>query len=284
MQTHTQANTLLFEGLEAEDIQKIYRQMRPQHFRAGEVICREGEQGNSLFVISSGAAQVVVGPLTEANSRLASRSLARLRRGDVVGEMSLLTGEPRSATVIASIPTTVLELTQEAFAAILAQYPVLVTNLSRILSRRLALTNTRQAALRQRHEAVALVIDRHGIEFVQDILAATKSASPYSVEILDLTSSPLTGEDDQQRMTIEATLAILDDLLLAHTTVLGLTRSDQEDLPLLLKQMDRIVAVVNESEAARLAVILKEIAERVEVALLTGDLGSAPRTIEGMRI
>ena len=43
--------------------------------------------------------------------------LARLRRGEVVGEMSLVTGEARSATVVANVPTEVLELDREAFAA-----------------------------------------------------------------------------------------------------------------------------------------------------------------------
>lgn len=284
MQTQIEASTLLFEGLENADLQRIYAQMHPQHFRAGEPICREGEQGSSLFVIQSGAAQVVVGPLTKASSQLASRSLARLRRGDVVGEMSLLTGERRSATVVASMPTTALELTQETFAAILAQYPTIVTNLSRILSRRLALTNIRQSVLEHRREAIALVVDRHGIRFVQDILAATKSASPHGVGMLDLTVSSSTREHNSRGITIEDTLAILDDLLITHTTVIVVASSDSKDLPLLLKQMDRVVAVVNESEAARMPINLAGITEAVDVVLLTEHPASAPQTVEGMRI
>lgn len=270
MQTQIQVSTLLFEGLEDTDLQWVYAQMRPRHFRTGELLCREGEEGNSLFVIQSGAAQVVVGPLSETHSQL-----ARLRHGDVVGEMSLLTGEPRSATVVASLPTTALELTRETFAAIVAKYPAIVTNLGRILSRRLALTNTRQSARQRRCEAVALVVDRHGIRFVQDILAATKAASPHSVGMLDLTTFS-TGEEHEWEQSIEEKLVVLDALLMTHTTVIVAISSNAKDLPLLLKQVDRAVAVVHESAASCPANAIEEIAEDIDLVLLTEDGANAP--------
>ncbi len=286
MQIHKtllQASTLLFENLEHADLQWIYSQMRPRHFRTGELICHEGEEGNSLFIIQSGAAQVVVGPLTEARSSLASSSLARLRRGDVVGEMSLLTGEPRSASVVASMPTTVLELTHETFAIFVAKYPAIVTNLTRILSRRLAHTNTWQSALQHQHEAIALLIDQHSHRFVQDILAATQSASPHNIGILNLTLSPA-EEQHEREIPIEERLALLDDLLITYTTVIVVVNSDTRDVQLLLRQMDRIVAVIQKSSAASVAANLGEVAEQIDVVLLSEEQQSTPQAIEGMQI
>lgn len=276
-------HSLLFEGLAAADLEKIQEQMRPRHFQAGEFICREGEQGNSLFVIASGAAQVVVGPLTDEHSKRASRSLARLRRGDVVGEMSLLTGDPRSATVIASIDTTVLELTQDTFAALLAHYPTIITNLSRILSRRLAFANTRLHAAQGRHEAVALLVAQQGLALVPQIIAATKSASPHRVEVLSLTELS-NREPGKQEMITEGMLGVLDDLLLAHRLVIVVASSDSQELALLLKQVDRAVAVVSESEAARLIENLQEARDFVDLVLLTEDSGGAPPFREQRRV
>ena len=71
---------------------------------------------------------------------------ARLYRGDVVGEMALLTGEPRSASAVAAVPTEALELGRDGIARIIARHPAVLANLSRILSRRLARANSTTAS------------------------------------------------------------------------------------------------------------------------------------------
>ena len=114
------ASEPLFEGIEASVLEDISAKMRPRRFAAREFICRQGEPGTSLFVIHRGVAQVV---MEEAGG---TRPLVHLRRGEVVGEMSLVSGEPRSASVVASVPTDVLELDRDAFATVLARHPALL--------------------------------------------------------------------------------------------------------------------------------------------------------------
>ena len=86
--------------------------MRFRSFEAGELVCREGEPGESMFLIVDGLVQARVAALDAralimfAEDRLAGK----LRQGDAIGATSLITGEPRSATIIASAPTDVLEL------------------------------------------------------------------------------------------------------------------------------------------------------------------------------
>jgi NTE family protein len=106
MSSGVDAQTALFEGLDAAAMESISRRMRQRRFAARDVICRQGEPGDSLFVIRSGLAQVI-------DEAAGSRTVARLRRGEMVGEMSLVTGEARSATVVANVPTEVLELDRE---------------------------------------------------------------------------------------------------------------------------------------------------------------------------
>jgi CRP-like cAMP-binding protein len=99
----------LFAGLATRALDKILGRMRPRRYAAGEPICREGEMSDRLYLIESGVVDVVVGEGS------AARAIARLRRGDIFGEMGLLTDEPRSATILPTVPVQVLELDRTSF-------------------------------------------------------------------------------------------------------------------------------------------------------------------------
>jgi NTE family protein len=277
--------------------------MRPRHFRAREVICHAHEPGNSLFVIQDGLAVVTI---SDGASGIQGEAVARLRRGDVVGEMSLITGEPRSATVVAAVPTSVLELDQEEFAAILAQHPAILVNLNRILSRRLARTNLRQAE-QGRGEAVALIISRRVAALVPQMVSATEAASPRSVAALDVRSYSYSQTfslgmnapmDQPTQQSLDTALGMLDDLLSEHGTVIIVADIDQENVSWLVDNMDRAVIVASASEAERLSMMLGAYStestnklQSVEVALVSTDASPAaaitdyaPAEIEGMPV
>jgi CRP/FNR family cyclic AMP-dependent transcriptional regulator len=93
---------------------------------AGMILTRAGEPGNQFFLIVEGTARVQVSP----------RRQARLAPGDFFGEMSLLDGEPRSATVIAETPLRLLFITRKNFATLLAEVPDLPLRILTTLSRR----------------------------------------------------------------------------------------------------------------------------------------------------
>jgi NTE family protein len=190
------ARNPLFAGLAPAELADLEAVMRRREFGAGHVICREGEAGESLFLIVDGFARVLV----------EDRPVARLRRGDVIGEMSLVSGEPRSATVVAAVPTTALELSRYGVAALIAEQPRILENLTRILSDRLAATTARVGDTRVRGEAVALLVSDAAAASVPDVIAATEAASPRPVASIDV------------RGSLEP-LETLDDLLAANGTV-----------------------------------------------------------------
>ena len=99
----------LFAGLATSTLDEILDRMKPRRYAAGEAICREGEVSDRLYLIESGVVEVVVGEGS------AARAIARLRRGDIFGEMGLLTDEPRSATILPTMPVQVLELDRMSF-------------------------------------------------------------------------------------------------------------------------------------------------------------------------
>ena len=151
------ARAPLFAGLDQVALADIAHVMRFRSFEAGELICREGEPGESMFLIVDGLVQARVAALdARALSMFAEDRLAgKLRQGDAIGATSLITGEPRSATIIASAPTDVLELDSDAFRALIARFPRLLENLVKILASRLGEASSRQAR-GSRGEAVAL--------------------------------------------------------------------------------------------------------------------------------
>lgn len=160
----------LFEGLGPEALRQIYARAVHRAFPVGMPICREGDPGDSMFVIENGLADVTI----------AGERVRRMRQGDVVGEIAILTGEPRSATVTALLPTDVIELQRDALSGILAQHPQLLANLTRVLSRRLATAHDQTVASR-RGEAVGLLLPAEQLPAAKLIVDAATAATPRSV-------------------------------------------------------------------------------------------------------
>jgi predicted acylesterase/phospholipase RssA len=226
--------------------------MTRRTFAPGDVICSAGEPGDTLFVIVDGLARV-----TGSDGEV----VARLRRSDVIGEMSLVSGEPRSATVVAAVPTTVLELGREDFAGLIASHPGILSNLNRILSRRLAETTARAADPRSRGEAVALLVGEAGARVVPQVVEASEAASAARIASLDARAAP------------EPALSALDDQLARHGTVLVPVAIGQELLRPVLEAVDRTVALVgSEEELDRVAAAL-EPGERADVVVLAEGPG-----------
>ena len=103
----------LFSGCSRKDLQTIARIVRDIDHPAGTVIAREGDPGVGLFVITEGMTDVTIG----------GRRRARLGPGDFFGEISLVTGEPRTATVTTRSPSRLLIFSAPAFRSLLHDAP-----------------------------------------------------------------------------------------------------------------------------------------------------------------
>jgi small-conductance mechanosensitive channel/CRP-like cAMP-binding protein len=110
-------------------------------YAAGEEIIREGEEGSELFVIRSGEATVRI-----AREARESVEVARLGAGSVFGEMSLVTGERRSATVRTTSACEVIVLGRDAFREVLEENPDLAHRVSEVLASRQAEIEQAQSA------------------------------------------------------------------------------------------------------------------------------------------
>jgi len=138
----TLRSVALLAPLDDAEIGRLSRRVRRLTYGAGEVVVREHVTGDSFYVIEQGGADVSIG------AGDAVRQLRRLSAGDVFGEMSLLAGEPRAATVRAASDLVVLVVDRDAFREIIAANPAILDPLSEIAARR-------QAELQERLRAAA---------------------------------------------------------------------------------------------------------------------------------
>jgi CRP-like cAMP-binding protein len=127
----------LLTGLSSSQLEDIGRRLKPVRFRQRETIIREGESGDEMYFVESGRAQVVRGSGSRA------LALTELGAGDLFGEMALLTGNPRSATVTALSDVDLWVMSREDFDDLVTAYPNLALALSRLLSERLQSTDER---------------------------------------------------------------------------------------------------------------------------------------------
>lgn len=103
----------MFSGCSKKELTTIAKVVRPVDHPAGAVIAREGEPGAGLFVIDEGEADVTIG----------GRTVNHLVAGDFFGEMALLDGGPRTATVTATTDIKLYALTEWVFRGLLMEHP-----------------------------------------------------------------------------------------------------------------------------------------------------------------
>jgi small-conductance mechanosensitive channel/CRP-like cAMP-binding protein len=120
----------LFLPLTDEERRAAVASFTQLHYASGERIIGEGEPGDSFFVVDRGEVEV------SKNLAGKDRPLARLTPGQFFGEMALLTGEKRSATVVASGDVDVFRLDKAGFQKIIAGNPSIAVEISGILAQR----------------------------------------------------------------------------------------------------------------------------------------------------
>jgi len=123
---------LFRKSLQPEELEALAAAMLLRRFHSGEVLIQQGDRGESLFILAEGMAYVYLDH-GSGNGRV---RVAQLTPGQTVGEMSLLTGEPRSATVTAATDIVAFEIAKEHMQELLLRRPQIAEQISSVVAER----------------------------------------------------------------------------------------------------------------------------------------------------
>ncbi len=178
------ANTPLFSSFTHHELSTVAKLFSEKSYRKGTTIFHEGEKGDTFCVVVNGELEVWAG---EDNPRL----LDRVGPGEVLGEMALLSGGRRSATVKAARAVQLLELDRESFNRFFASNAKVLHYFSTLLTRRLAAVH--RGEVRRRPNTVVTVSALPGLKgksLVADALAALLREYAQ-VDVLVVRAQPL---------------------------------------------------------------------------------------------
>jgi NTE family protein len=134
----------LFRDLSEGSLKSIAARLKRKRYPQGAIIFREGDVGGAMYLVESGQLQVVVG--TGDNQQ----PLAYLGPGSFVGEIALLLGQPRSATLKVVIDAELWVLRKQDLEELLAEHPSIALHLSREIGQRLVTTSHQAPPLKAR--------------------------------------------------------------------------------------------------------------------------------------
>ncbi|MFA6003118.1 MAG: mechanosensitive ion channel family protein [Elusimicrobiota bacterium] len=135
----------IFQTLTDNEVRTLAGRLKPTPFARDEAMTRQGAQADWLFIIYEGEAEVRL----HAKQGSAYQAVARLKPGDLLGEMGLIADEPRSATVVALTDVGCYRLDRDSFKDVLVRRPEIAESISLTLARRKIELDTAREGLRE---------------------------------------------------------------------------------------------------------------------------------------
>ncbi len=130
----------LFDGVPPGQLRRFFNEFEWFSLPGGRTLMERGDPGDSLYIVTAGSLGMLL-PDSTGEDYMAGQFVP----GQTVGEMGLLSGESRPATLIALRDTEILQITKDSFHKIVDRHPVVMENLARVLAQRL------RASIRGRH-------------------------------------------------------------------------------------------------------------------------------------
>jgi small-conductance mechanosensitive channel/CRP-like cAMP-binding protein len=123
--------TELFRHLDIKELSKLATNMRRRPYKKGESVIKQGDAGDSMFILSEGLLHVFLSTNEKPETKI-----GQIEPGEFFGEMSLLTGDPRSATVLAVTDVIAHEITKDNMRSLLHRRPEIAETISSVVAER----------------------------------------------------------------------------------------------------------------------------------------------------
>lgn len=274
----------LLMGLAGEGLEDVLSAFHSRNYQAGDTIIEVGETGNELYLLTAGKVRVWSG----SGPAVAERTLSVLGPGDHFGEAAAIGGGKRNATVTAVTYVEALVLPGEQYRRLIKQYPQLLENVSRSLTRRLSQMNeaTRSTeAPKRRIHSLALIVDHpSGWALARSFLGPLRQNDQVIQPILVCDSAPPLPASELDQDTIEVEPKDLG-LCIANRSrgecIAVTIASGPRAIAAAAKESDRVIVALDSHQGMASAggQILKEIpTHRRPIAawMYDGDLDNRP--------
>ena len=130
------ASVEIFSTLQPEQLAILADNANCQSFGPGETIVRQGDQGNSLYMVVSGTLDVFKADHTTQGSAMSGQQVTSLQSSDFFGEMALCTGEARTASVICRDECVLIEIKRQHLVPLLETHPEILENMGSVIASR----------------------------------------------------------------------------------------------------------------------------------------------------
>ena len=190
----------VFSALTPDELARVAQVVVPRRFEAGEIVFKEGDEGSTCYVVRSGRARAV---REHADGR--SITLAHFGPGDIFGEMAMLDGERRSATVESIEGTEAIAILSADMHRLLREYPDISVKLIAALGRRLRETNERLA-----RQSFQTVQSRVASVLAQLVESTRSEGVPEGDVVITATQAELAQLAGSSRESASRFLAVLE--------------------------------------------------------------------------
>ena len=190
----------VFSALTPDELARVAQVVVPRRFEAGEIVFKEGDEGSTCYVVRSGRARAV---REHPDGR--SITLAHFGPGDIFGEMAMLDGERRSATVESIEGTEAIAILSADMHRLLREYPDISVKLIAALGRRLRETNERLA-----RQSFQTVQSRVASVLAQLVESTRSEGVPEGDVVITATQAELAQLAGSSRESASRFLAVLE--------------------------------------------------------------------------
>ena len=190
----------LFAGLSEEDLEAIAEVSVSRRYQAGEVVFREGDGGDTCYIVRSGLARAV-----RQHSDGRSITLSHFGPGDIFGELAMFDEEPRSATVDVIDALEAMAIPGRDMQRLMREYPEIAVKLNTALAQRLRATNERLA-----RQSFQTVQSRVAAVLAQMVATARSGSEGGSDVVIALTQADLAKLAGSSRESASRFLASLE--------------------------------------------------------------------------
>lgn len=263
----------LFAPLEEAALSKLAVTAETLHLPGGELLLREGDPADALYVVASGRLQAFVA--SEGTETL----VGEIGRGEVIGEMGILGDEPRSATVRALRDSNLVRFPKDVIVGFLHEHPEELMAITRLIIKRLR-RSIRSDAAKSTVRTVAVVPISEGDDPATFARFLTSVFSERGVARL------VRGEDVDETLTDDGLTRHLHELEVAHDVLVYLAdREPSSWTDRCLRQADRVVLVANAAHSSDLTSIERNLfgaggeplRARMDLVLIHADHELQPR-------